>query len=160
MWIFFSFPLREIKDVKMLVSLKSLCCLCLCVEFCLQGCLTTYIFFKMIGFKIVHMDVCVPGWRYMRHLYVYSKDERLLYPWNNIAGSYNLLSPLRTEVLSTSEAASFLDCQAISTLHLDYKSIWNDIIFHHSDTLEIITSVLNHCWKHSGVDKMNIALYS
>lgn len=79
---FFSFPLREVQDVKMLLSLNSLCCLCLCVEFCLQGCLTTYIFFKMIGFKIVHMDVCVPGWRYMRHLYVHSKDERLLYPWN------------------------------------------------------------------------------
>lgn len=69
-------------------------------------------------------------------------------PETRITGSYDLLSVLlRTEVLFTLEAASFLDCQAISTLHLDYKSIWNYIIFHHSATLEIITSVLNHCWK-------------
>lgn len=69
-------------------------------------------------------------------------------PGTRIAGSYDFLSVLlRTEVLFTLEAASFLDGQAISTLHLDYKSIWNDIIFHHSATLEIITSVLNHCWK-------------
>lgn len=55
------------------------------------------------------------------------KDERLLYPWNKNCRSCDLLCViLGTEVLSTSEAASF---------------------FHHSATLEIIAGVLNHCWK-------------
>lgn len=55
------------------------------------------------------------------------KDKRLLYPWNKNCRSCDLLCViLGTEVLSTSEAASF---------------------FHHSATLEIIAGVLNHCWK-------------